>query len=848
MSRPPLPTFINTPSNTFADQDQSQPPPGSGAGPNKPSYAKRGKITIVACVPCRRRKTKCDGRRPACSQCIARGGGPCLYDMDDNQRKLTFLRESLESVTEEKNVLESLIVTLQSAPEEQLSHTLRRLRSPGGDANAIARETHAARTAAAQASPAESVSHSEASSAQERPRQVSRLEQLELFVKTITHANSTELEEIQRRLRRKEDVPVILGDIAHKNLLHPLRPQRGDNVTPGLEADYSARASTFGLVKGAAYQESAAPQAQTPLGQSARWTTVTDDLEYVNHLLDVYFAWQHSFFQSFPENLFRRDMASGETKFCSSTLVNAICAAGCLLSSRTRARRDPEDARSAGLDFYEEAVRLLNSDNCASSIPTTAALFLLCHVEGNRGRLSSLWMYSGKSSRMALDLNLHLRIEVRENEMDDETQRQEFARRHAFWGCFISDQVTSFTLGRVPQIPTSAVTIELPPVDDDLDKQPWNAYDTPGPDKPGARSTTFNQCAALSKIVNSTLCMFFAPTRVLSGSLLLDEYTKYVNWSRRLPDIISSIDDAPPHVLCLHMYYHAAVLLLFRPFLKATFTESNLSPRDVCRRSANYISDIFAQHRRMYGLSGLYTFQVHCLLTACTIHIINIPAIASSTYLTAACNSFQDLVTRNEWAVGSLNIIRGLVQKWNIVLPIEAENALYRNDTQMSHFDFTADPQRAVEALVPEPDRTAPTGEPGTRCTPTSHDSTSPPSTVDISSTSSKRPGAPHFSMPSTGLYHQKRQRMSQSQTRLIGENYLFAPFPNQPAPLLGPIHTSEGVQEEGTDGEEGESLVERVSRGFDGLSFDSEDGMFDSYLGWDSGGTVGGQRYGRGM
>lgn len=29
-----------------------------GGGPAKPTYAKRGKITIVACVPCRKRKTK----------------------------------------------------------------------------------------------------------------------------------------------------------------------------------------------------------------------------------------------------------------------------------------------------------------------------------------------------------------------------------------------------------------------------------------------------------------------------------------------------------------------------------------------------------------------------------------------------------------------------------------------------------------------------------------------------------------------------------------------------------------------------------------------------------------------
>jgi len=30
---------------------------GKGSG-QKPTYAKRGKITIVACVPCRKRKTK----------------------------------------------------------------------------------------------------------------------------------------------------------------------------------------------------------------------------------------------------------------------------------------------------------------------------------------------------------------------------------------------------------------------------------------------------------------------------------------------------------------------------------------------------------------------------------------------------------------------------------------------------------------------------------------------------------------------------------------------------------------------------------------------------------------------
>jgi hypothetical protein len=131
-------------------------------------------------------------------------------------------------------------------------------------------------------------------------------------------------------------------------------------------------------------------------------------------------------------------MAAGRTKYCSRLLVNSICAAGCLLSKRPQSRRDPNDSKTAGLDFFEEATRLLNETH-TSSIPTTAALFLLCHIEGNRGQLSSLWLYCGRSSRMALDLNLHLRNDNHDSD-NEQARVEQVARTHAFWGCFISDQ------------------------------------------------------------------------------------------------------------------------------------------------------------------------------------------------------------------------------------------------------------------------------------------------------------------------------------------------------------------------------------------------------------------------
>lgn len=158
------------------------------------------------------------------------------------------------------------------------------------------------------------------------------------------------------------------------------------------------------------------------------------------------------------------------------------------------------------------------------------------------------------------------------------------------------------------------------------------------------------------------------------------------------------------------MYYHTAVLLLFRPFLKATIDYSDVVPREVCREAANMISDLWQEHHSAYGLSGIYMFQVHCLLTACTLHIINVPTISANRHLTQACNIFQELIHRNEWARSSLVILRGLAEKWRLVLPLEVEEAMYRDiggpgNTQGQHGSMLPDVD-----LLPEIVRNYPTG------------------------------------------------------------------------------------------------------------------------------------------
>ncbi|KAF2405323.1 hypothetical protein EJ06DRAFT_525849 [Trichodelitschia bisporula] len=570
------------------------------------------------------------------------------------------------------------------------------------------------------------------------------------------------------------------------------------------------------------------------------WTSVTDDGDFIEHLISTYFAWQHSFFQSFPERLFWSDIRTGGTKYCSKFLVNAMCAVGCLLSDRPESRQDPDDPRTAGIDFYEEALRL-QAENTTSDVTTVAGLVLLSHLDGHRGRLSLMWSYCGQSARMALDLGLHLRKDKPLGEQQKQQQWSEavvsetMVRNQVFWGAFIADQLVSFTLGRLPQIPTSAVTVDMPQVREGEDGDMWMP---PNPHlrarSPASISTVFYEVARLSKILNSTLLMFFAPTEAIKGSLLLDEYNKYLAWYHRLPTAVASLEDAPPHILTLHMYYHAAILLLFRPFLKATLTNSPISPSEICRTAANYISDIAMRYRRQYGVAGLHAFQPHCLVAACTIHIVNMPSIASTSYLKAACEILQEMTFRNEWALGGLGMLRAIVRKWGIILPGDVEEALYGPGAA----DADADPPwtASVDDRM-DVDSTTPTVEAqrarGKRpiyrgllaAEMPKHTKLAVPRGLgSLMNESSGESATTSATSGSSSIRSRGTEQVNPSGAGAGSPgntNYLFTPFPSQPAPLLMPIHTS-------TAGGESEVVIQEL----EGLNFEGND-WFDQFLGY---------------
>jgi hypothetical protein len=166
------------------------------------------------------------------------------------------------------------------------------------------------------------------------------------------------------------------------------------------------------------------------------WTSVTTDVAFVDKLLALYFTWSHPFFVLFSRECFYKDFRAGRDKYCSSLLVNAICAYACHFTDEPAGRTDPTNFRTAGDHFFAEAKRLLFEDE-TPSLTTTQALCVMSMREPSTGRDTSGFNYIGRCIRMCVELGLHLNnsaspaLRLTPSEIE--------VRKVTFWGCFTVD-------------------------------------------------------------------------------------------------------------------------------------------------------------------------------------------------------------------------------------------------------------------------------------------------------------------------------------------------------------------------------------------------------------------------
>jgi hypothetical protein len=204
----------------------------------------------------------------------------------------------------------------------------------------------------------------------------------------------------------------------------------------------------------------------------------------------MYFTWHYTYFTTLSKNLFYRDFQLGyhpsirrKTHYCTPLLVNAMLALGCHFTGRKGAREDPENSATAGDHFFREAKRLILEGDLheVPRLTTVQALALMSVREAGCGREAKGWVYSGMSFRMACDMGLNLNTgQITRNKHVNGDEAEEDVRRITFWGCFLFDKCWSNYLGRLPQLPTSIITVPKYEVFPDEDAATWAPYSDSG--------------------------------------------------------------------------------------------------------------------------------------------------------------------------------------------------------------------------------------------------------------------------------------------------------------------------------------------------------------------------------
>ncbi|KAK5654556.1 hypothetical protein OQA88_7185 [Cercophora sp. LCS_1] len=382
------------------------------------------------------------------------------------------------------------------------------------------------------------------------------------------------------------------------------------------------------------------------------WTSVTSDTRLVQHLLDLYFCWEYPTLASLSREHFTTDFRAGRDRFCSSLLVNALLALSSRFSDRPELRTDPENSHTAGDTFFNEAQRLFWEKEEHHDVTTVQALGIMSIREASFARHVESRYYAGQSVRLCIEMGLH-KMHTNGDKQSDET----VVRLATFWGAFALDHAWSLTTGALPQFsrfPQFPPKLRLYPA---TEEALWTPYTDDGStlehpcEQPCHIISVFNSFCALTEIVHEALYTTHCPAKTPTSQEMIGIYTKYLHWYNNLPEMFRFGTNFTPQVLFLHVYYHYAVALTFRPFIEVRIASSGLSPRSICIQAADAIQGHLRSYSRLYSLRRTPSFVPYLVLMTSRVYLLVDGLSPDTLHTTGQTKTGQQAVRSNDGQV-----------------------------------------------------------------------------------------------------------------------------------------------------------------------------------------------------
>ncbi|KAH8747471.1 hypothetical protein F5883DRAFT_474402 [Diaporthe sp. PMI_573] len=340
------------------------------------------------------------------------------------------------------------------------------------------------------------------------------------------------------------------------------------------------------------------------------WTQIPISNELGARLISFYLTVDHPILGLFDADLFLADLVAHRTEFCCPLLLSAVLCFACQGYSSI----DPNTA-TLSYAFFNEAQRLHSEESTGNpqyqfAIPNIAATQLLSLAATCHGRNELALSYLVEGIELAHQNGL-LAVDKKEsarNWLDDHVDYVK-AASHTAWGTFCRATLLGMnyqtTYIRIPPwLPIPGTDI----VRSDGESEPFEL--------PAYMGQSFTELCLLTPLINQMLHEYYdsgdgvASTIRASFSFAQRLYSRLLGWVDDLPVSMARGDDMPHHAATVHIYFHTAVLDLFRPFPHQQlqtpfsldrFTADNPTPEGVCNASVNQLKHLILIFRSRYS-------------------------------------------------------------------------------------------------------------------------------------------------------------------------------------------------------------------------------------------------------
>ncbi|KAF4548231.1 Nitrogen assimilation transcription factor nit-4-like protein [Elsinoe fawcettii] len=537
------------------------------------SKPKRAQIS-VACEVCRRRKAKCDGQRPDCSPCRARGLD-CRYSADENATRMMTLKRKYQAASEKNDELEDILTFMRDGPLSQASIMLDRLRA-GVD---ISQLTQLARSA--DISPAYSG----------LPTPTSPIMSLDDLRSLHQHAyHDFDRRSSSNSIRERMCVNALLvGPSLESDM----------PVSPTLINSSEFHDSLFHLERIRSHDQEWANYIDPALlsADITHWTSIHSDNDLLVHLLSMYLAWEAPAILWLDRQAFFMDLISHGTMHCSSMLINAILCVGSHISPRLDRSTQSNEPNSLASRFREEASRQLQSGKAPLDVTTVQATILLISMLNIDGHSIEALALTDKVQDMCAELSL---LDMKHDPQvltSVNISIEERVKMVAPWtvhNYLTFQRYAARMISTFPPTPASPPPLEanLIPLQDN--NVPSYFRSAAALEAHGIAA--FQAYSKLQVIQARLATAKFSRDRrfgIQSASIL---YNELVQWTDGLPAVM--LPSFPsPHALAFHMICHSMILDIFYPFRTSEELVPVRAPKDG-KQGLVTVEDIVTLSRR----------------------------------------------------------------------------------------------------------------------------------------------------------------------------------------------------------------------------------------------------------